>query len=613
MHRLARLVSSRQTAASLTARRVSRASIPTSSLTHRRHASQNVNPESLYAQYVQDLKNPASAHFNPNSTPVSFEEFSKRFQPQEPRAEATPAAVLEELAELGITPEADETYHAEPFVDPSLEPTFQMRLAKLGKVVEEQTAPAEEVAQRVAQLLSSGSALEDRWSAELVEHQLARYNGPLSALNARVEWYLQNTEAIQLTEAGDVPGVLDAPREVYDNSEYYYRQTLADELATHLRNRDVQYTIQNIFTQEDQGALFSLLDSLVAPLFNENPETMRAISDLFAKYDEDVHLVFRTEPRLPRIRRLEAFMRLAPMPGDETPQTKAAQEQKIKKLVAEVKRKNEEKVEAARLAKKTPWPDLMTRDPLLDSRDVMEIPATKENPYHNRVVIRNHHSIFNEALQADGFDFANHEPTKSNDAHGDAALKRKLMVPDTSNLIVYSVYRYRAIKQTGKGKLARAVAVFIVGDGQGMVGMGLGKHEDMKTAQSKGITDAVRNMDWVERFEDRTIWTEVRTKFGATQVILRPRPVGFGLRCNPYIHRLLSAAGIKDISAKVWGSRNRIGVMKATLRLLQAGHAPLGMGDGIGGKGRKSAKGVGLRNKTQIERERGRRLIDLRV
>jgi len=96
-------------------------------------------------------------------------------------------------------------------------------------------------------------------------------------------------------------------------------------------------------------------------------------------------------------------------------------------------------------------------------------------------------------------------------------------------------------------------------------------------------------------------------------VILRPRPVGFGLRCNPYIHRLLKAAGIKDISAKVWGSRNRIGVLKATLRLLQAGHTPLGMGDGVGGPGRKMHKGSGLRNKSQIERERGRRLIDLKV
>ncbi|KAJ7650636.1 ribosomal protein S5 domain 2-type protein [Roridomyces roridus] len=235
----------------------------------------------------------------------------------------------------------------------------------------------------------------------------------------------------------------------------------------------------------------------------------------------------------------------------------------------------------------------MTRDPLLDSRDVLELPPTKDRPFHNRVVVRNHHSIFTEALEADGFDFSTHEATKTDDAE---AVGFRL-----------------AKQQTSKGKIERFVKILIVGDGNGMVGVGFGKHKSAILAHSKSLSDAVRNMDWVERFEDRTIWTEVRTKFGATIVILRPRPVGFGLRCNPIIHRLLNAAGIKDVSAKVWGSRNPIAVLKATLRLLHASHAPLGMGDGIGGPGRKMFKGTGLRNKSQIERQRGRRLVDLKV
>jgi len=119
-------------------------------------------------------------------------------------------------------------------------------------------------------------------------------------------------------------------------------------------------------------------------------------------------------------------------------------------------------------------------------------------------------------------------------------------------------------------------------------------------------------MDYVERFEKRTIWTDMETKLGATRVILRPRPVGFGLRCNPNIHQVLKAAGIKDISAKVWGSRNPLNVIKALFRMLQAGNAPLSMGDGVGGGGRKLNKGSGIRGKSDVERERGRKLIDLR-
>jgi small subunit ribosomal protein S5 len=273
-------------------------------------------------------------------------------------------------------------------------------------------------------------------------------------------------------------------------------------------------------------------------------------------------------------------------------------------------------VEAEKIAKREPWPNLMTRDPLLDSRDVLEIPPNKDTPFHNRVVVRNHHSIFREALHADNYDFSKYEPTKSDDMEQDSKDKiSNLPIPpeEVGDLITIPVLFRRARQQTSKGNKDRQVYVMIVGDGKGMVGLGFGKHLNSETAYKKAQDDAVRNMDWVERFEDRTIWTEVRTKFGATQVVLRPRPVGFGLRCNPYIHRLLSAAGITDISAKVWGSRNKIAVLKATLRLLHAGHAPLAMGDGIGGPGRKMHKGTGLRNKNQIERARGRRIVDLRV
>ncbi|KAJ7485290.1 hypothetical protein FB451DRAFT_52412 [Mycena latifolia] len=402
----------------------------------------------------------------------------------------------------------------------------------------------------------------------------------------------------------------------HSNNSYYYQDTPVDELARHLRNRDVQYAIKSRMSLADREELFSLLDSIVTPVLNEDMTIFNAIAAIFAKY-EDVHLVYRTEPRLPRIRRLDIFKQLLPNPDDESPSQLKEEEEEIASIVKE-KEEEQARVQAEQAARREPWPNLMTRDPLLDSREVLELPPTKDSPFHNRVVVRNHHSIFNEALEADGFDFKNPdiEYTKSDDPEQvseTAEANIPISKTQLEGLIQIPVVSRIARLQTSKGNKDRHVYVTIVGDGKGMVGLGWGKHSNANIANIKSVNDAVRNMDWIERFEDRTIWTEVRTKFGATTVILRPRPVGFGLRCNPYIHRLLTAAGIKDISAKVWGSRNKIGVLKATLRLLHAGHAPLSMGDGVGGPGRKSHKGTGLRNKNQIERARGRRLIDLRV
>jgi small subunit ribosomal protein S5 len=177
----------------------------------------------------------------------------------------------------------------------------------------------------------------------------------------------------------------------------------------------------------------------------------------------------------------------------------------------------------------------------------------------------------------------------------------------------YMLLFRRVVNQTPKGRRPRFAALTCVGNGAGLVGYGEGKDEEPARAQELAYLQALRNMDRVERFEQRTLFTELRTKLGATQVIMRPRPVGFGLRTNPYIHQILKAAGIKDVSAKVWGSRNPLNVIKATFRMLWAGHAPQGMGDGIGGAGKKLEKGGGVRTQQDVERERGRRLLDLRT
>lgn len=150
----------------------------------------------------------------------------------------------------------------------------------------------------------------------------------------------------------------------------------------------------------------------------------------------------------------------------------------------------------------------------------------------------------------------------------------------------------------------------VVGDGNGLVGFGDAKSEDQMSGVRKATNNALKNVDGVELFEGRTIWTDMRVKFGSTELHLRPRPRGFGLMCNPYVHQVCKAAGIKDISAKVHGSRNPMAVIKATLSLLHSGGAPQGMGNGIGGPGKREEKKQGIKSLATMERERGRAFME---
>jgi len=259
----------------------------------------------------------------------------------------------------------------------------------------------------------------------------------------------------------------------------------------------------------------------------------------------------------------------------------------------------------------TGFPNLMNPDPVLDRHIPLEFPPSKKSPFTNRVVIRPSLKSLETNRQLAEL-AAEAETSELPDAEEARIKILGYSSKQLKNLVRIPIFSRRITQQTGKGKIHRMYAMVVVGNGDGLVGYGEGKDEDAPRASEKAFVQAVRNMDWVERFEKRTIWTEMETKLGATRIILRPRPVGFGLRCNPNIHEVLKAAGIKDISAKVWGSRNPLNVIKALFRMLQAGNAPLSMGDGIGGSARKLNKGTGLRNKTEVERERGRKLIDLR-
>ncbi|KAG0146418.1 hypothetical protein CROQUDRAFT_44416 [Cronartium quercuum f. sp. fusiforme G11] len=182
-----------------------------------------------------------------------------------------------------------------------------------------------------------------------------------------------------------------------------------------------------------------------------------------------------------------------------------------------------------------------------------------------------------------------------NDAIIESLPPNSLNDREIKQLHKYPLIAKRVVNQTGKGKIPSMYTLVVVGNGKGLVGYGEGKSETISAASIKAFRNAIRNLSPVNLFEGRTIHTELRSKFHATEIVMRPRPAGFGLRVNPYLHQVAKAAGISDLSAKVTRSNNPMNVVKLCLMMLQTGGAPIGMGDGFGGKGRRLEKGIGMR------------------
>lgn len=150
----------------------------------------------------------------------------------------------------------------------------------------------------------------------------------------------------------------------------------------------------------------------------------------------------------------------------------------------------------------------------------------------------------------------------------------KRVKPTETELKEKLVNLNRVAKVTKGGRTFSFAAIVVVGDGEGTVGHGLGKARDVSEAIKKAVDDAKKSLIKVP-IHNGTIPHEVKGRYGAGKILLRPASDGTGVIAGGAMRAVLEIAGVQNVLAKSQGTSNPHNVVKATINGLSLLRSPM--------------------------------------
>jgi len=131
----------------------------------------------------------------------------------------------------------------------------------------------------------------------------------------------------------------------------------------------------------------------------------------------------------------------------------------------------------------------------------------------------------------------------------------------------------RVAKVVKGGRQFGFTALTVVGDGKGRVGFGYGKAREVPLAIQKAMQSARNGLERVS-LKDDTLHYEMIGRHGATKVYMQPASEGTGVIAGGAMRAVFEAAGVRNVLAKSYGSRNPINLVRATINALRSAQSP---------------------------------------